>query len=236
MANIHTAASQMYSSGRYLEENPTWHAQDSEWKSRHITHLLKRNNICPMSICDVGCGAGEVLVSLLATFPESHGTGYEMAPQAFAVCKSKSKPPRLTFHNEDVCVSSAKYDLVMAIDVFEHVEDYIGWLRALRAHGNLFAFNIPLELSVQTLLRREFLIERRRKVGHLHHFSKGTALATLRDSGYEVVDSELVSIAIDQPVGWKAKAVRIPRKILHLMDPDFSSRTVGGYSMMVLAK
>lgn len=236
MANIHTAVSEMYADGRYFEENPTWHAQDSEWKSRHIARLLKRNNICPMSICDVGCGAGDVLVNLLAKFPESQGAGYEMAPQAFAICNSKSAPPRLSFHNEDLSLNSARYDLVIAIDVFEHVEDYMGWLRALRAHGDFFAFNIPLELSVQTLLRRDFLIEKRRKVGHIHHFSKQTALATLQDCGYEVLDTELVSMAIDRPGGWKAKAVQIPRKVLHSIDPDFSSRTLGGYSMKVLAK
>jgi 2-polyprenyl-3-methyl-5-hydroxy-6-metoxy-1,4-benzoquinol methylase len=45
------------------------------------------------------------------------------------------------------------FDVVMAIDVFEHVEDYLGFIRRLRVKGEYKVFHIPLDLSVQTVLR-----------------------------------------------------------------------------------
>ncbi|GEM_PF-6681754 len=35
----------IYKDGSYLKNNPTWHAEDSPWKTRHIIKLLKANKI-----------------------------------------------------------------------------------------------------------------------------------------------------------------------------------------------
>ena len=52
----------IYTDGTYLEQNPNWHQGDSAWKAGHIQALLERNGITePKSICEVGCGAGEIL-------------------------------------------------------------------------------------------------------------------------------------------------------------------------------
>ena len=51
----------IYTNGYYLEKNPTWHVEDSSWKAKNIIKMMKRNNIVPKTICEVGCGAGEIL-------------------------------------------------------------------------------------------------------------------------------------------------------------------------------
>ena len=76
----------------------------------------------------------------------------------------------------------------MAIDVFEHVEDYFGFLRKLREKAEYKIFHIPLDLSVQTVLRSSPIIKGRKSVGHIHYFTKETALETLKDTGYEIID------------------------------------------------
>jgi cyclopropane fatty-acyl-phospholipid synthase-like methyltransferase len=45
------------------------------------------------------------------------------------------------------------FDVVMAIDVLEHLEDYFDFLRKLKAKGTYKVFHVPLELSVQKVLR-----------------------------------------------------------------------------------
>ena len=50
------------------------------------------------------------------------------------------------------------FDLLLMLDVFEHVEDYIGLLRAVRSKAKQKLFHIPLDLSVQSVLRRDGLL------------------------------------------------------------------------------
>ena len=124
-------------------------------------------------------------------------SGYEISPQAFSICKKKEKP-NLKFHSQDLFLEeNARFDVVMAIDVFEHVEDYFGFLRKLRPMGTYKVFHIPLDLSVQTVFRSEPIMKGRREVGHIHYFTKDTALATLNDTGYQVIDYAYTSGSLD---------------------------------------
>ncbi len=54
----------IYTSGEYLEKNPNWHVEESPWKAKQVTRMTTRNHVVPKTICEVGCGAGEVLRQL----------------------------------------------------------------------------------------------------------------------------------------------------------------------------
>jgi 2-polyprenyl-3-methyl-5-hydroxy-6-metoxy-1,4-benzoquinol methylase len=228
----------VYQDGRYLARNPNWHTEDSAWKAGQVIAVMTANQLTPSSICEVGCGAGEVLNELHRRLP-SHIRfyGYEIAPEAFAQCQSRAKE-RLEFYQSDLLsMAQSFHDLVLAIDVFEHVEDYMGFLRQLRTMGHHKILHIPLDLSVQTVLRAEPLLAQRQAVGHLHYFTKDTALATLRDTGYEIIDWFYTSGATDLPSrGLKSALLKVPRKLLFAWKRDAAVRLFGRYSMMVLAR
>lgn len=227
----------IYTDGTYLRNNPEWHADDSAWKAEHVARLLERNAVAPATVCEVGCGAGEVLASLKRRLPpDTCFTGWDISPNAYALCSRKSAP-RLEFRLGDLVQAPDHYDVLMAIDVFEHVEDYFGFLRGLRARATHKVFHIPLELSALWVARGEPLLRQRRAVGHIHHFSKETALATLEDTGYRVIDHFYTSGATDLAgYGWKSGLLKWPRKALFSMDQDAAARLLGGYSLMVLAQ
>ena len=52
---------ELYTGGVYLEKNPLWHTDESPWKAKYVLRMMAKNGIAPKTICDVGCGAGEVL-------------------------------------------------------------------------------------------------------------------------------------------------------------------------------
>ena len=207
----------IYEDGAYLEKNPTWHEEDSPWKAKQIAKILKKNNIVPSRICEIGCGAGHILNCLANEYGEDVVfSGYDISPQAFDICRKKEKP-NLHFFLKDLLDEEAiEFDVVMAIDVFEHVENYFGFLRKLNKKGTYKIFHIPLDLSVQSVLRGTPILKVRQSIGHIHYFTKETALATLKDTGYEVLDYFYTSGSLELPNrGWKASTTVFSLKEIH---------------------
>ena len=143
----------IYREGQYLSRNPTWHVEGSPKKVFWIHKFLERNAVNPQSVAEVGCGAGEILVGLREHYSDASFTGYEISPQAFDVCHTKAGL-NLEFLMEDLTVSSrSHYDVLLVIDVFEHVPDYLGFIEKLRQKADLKVFHIPLDLSVSSIVR-----------------------------------------------------------------------------------
>jgi SAM-dependent methyltransferase len=229
--------STIYTDGTYLRKNPGWHSDDSAWKARHVARLLERHAIAPATVCEVGCGAGEILRRLADELePGTRFFGYEISPDAYRLC-SRGNGGNFAFKLGNLLEEPAYFDVVMAIDVFEHVEDCFMFLRKLRGKGKHKVFHIPLDLSALALLRGSKLLDMRRSVGHIHYFTKETALALLEDTGYRVIDHSYTSGATELGgLGWKTRLLKGPRQALHAMNPDAAARVLGGYSLLVLAE
>ncbi len=231
-------APSIYTDGSYLAGNSSWHQEDLPWKAAQIKAMLDRNKIAFTTLCEIGCGAGEIINVLSRSLGDGKQFyGYEISPQAFELCLPKARKG-LTFRLADLLAEGEDtFDVLLAIDVFEHVEDYLGFLKQLKPKAFHKVFHIPLDLSAQSVLRSHPIIKRRHDVGHLHYFTKETALETLRYAGYDVVDYFYTATALDLPNrGWKADLAKIPRRALFALSPDWSARLLGGYSLMVLAK
>src|SRR5687767_14273473 len=215
----------IYSDGTYLRNNPDWHADDSPWKARHIARMLERHDLAPATVCEIGCGSGEVLRSLATHLdPATRFFGYDISPDAYRICSKKSGG-NFAFKLGNLLDEPAHFDLVMAIDVFEHVEDCFTFLRKLRSKGTRKIFHIPLDLSAMSLVRQRKLVDMRRNVGHIHYFTKDTALALLEDTGYKVIDHFYTSGATELGgLGWKTKLMKGPRQALYAMNPDAAAR------------
>lgn len=227
----------IYHDGTYLTNNPGWHADDSGWKAGHIAHMLERHALAPATVCEIGCGSGEILVQLAPKL--ASGTkyfGYDISPDAYALCSRKAGG-NLQFRLASLLEDEARFDLALAIDVFEHVEDCYGFVRKLRARARHTIFHIPLDMSVLSLARGDKLMAMRRSAGHIHYYSKETALALLEDAGYKVIDHFYTSGATELGnLGWKTQLMKLPRTALHGIAPDLAARLLGGYSLLVLAE
>jgi SAM-dependent methyltransferase len=228
----------IYRNGSYLSSNPTWHEEDSPWKARQVARMLGKNGIVPSSVCEVGCGAGGILASLAAEYGDGvQFSGYEISPQAVEICEKKRRPNLRFFLKNLFDEPAPAFDVVLAIDVLEHVEDYFGFLRKLKGCGTYKLLHIPLDLSVQSMLRSSILLNSRASVGHIHYFTKETALATLKDAGYEVIDHSYTAPSLELPdLPWETRLMHLPRRLLFALHRDWAARILGGFSLLVLAK
>ena len=231
-------AESIYADGTYISKNPTWHEEDSPWKAKHIRRILDANEVHPSTVCEIGCGAGGILSALASDYGAGvEFSGFEISPQAFELCKAKERPNLRFVLGDALADDGTSFDVVMAIDVFEHVEDYFGFLRSLRSKGRYTVLHIPLDLSVQSVLRSSPLLKGRESAGHIHYFTKDTALAALADAGYTVVDHFYTPGAVElDNQSSKSRLLKLPRKLLFRIHQDLAVRILGGYSLMVLAR
>ena len=227
----------IYTDGAYLEKNPLWHTDESPFKVRQIQRMLQKDRLNPTTICEVGCGAGEVLKLLQNSMDDACSFwGYDISPQAMAMCESKANE-KLQFRLADISQEEGTFfDLILVLDVIEHVEDYFGLLRRIRPKSDLKIFHFPLDLSVQAVLRKRGLLTRRELYGHIQYFTKETALETLTDVGYELLDYFYTPRCIELAKQTIQKIAVLPRKICFAIDQDLTARILGGYSLLVLAR
>ena len=226
----------IYKDGEYLKKNPTWHVEESPFKAKHSMEMLRRNDLSPRTICEAGCGAGEVLRQLQLQMGADHEFwGYDISPQAIEFSKPREND-KLHFKLADLGKErSLNFDLLLVLDVVEHLEDYFTFLREIRPRAKHKIFHFPLDLSVQALLRKRGLMTHREMHAHLHYFTKDTALQTLKDTGYEVLDLFYLPRSNEIGPTLLQKAFSIPRALSFAIHKDLAVRVLGGYSLMILA-
>ncbi len=226
----------VYMSNKYREVVPDWHAEDSPWKATQLLNMLTRHHLTPQTICEVGCGVGGILAYLQTQMaPSCTFDGYEVSPGAVQICKGKEND-RLHYQQGDFSKEGdTHYDLMLMVDVVEHVEDYYAFLRNLKPKAEYKLIHLPLELSVLSLLRRNTLINVR-KTYDIHYFTKDLALAIVQDAGYEILDYSYTPRAIAVPNTFKKKLMLVPRKLAFSLHKDVAARVLGGFSILILAK
>lgn len=228
-----------YVNGEYINQNTDWHNSDAPYKAGKIIEILKQTGHLSdiSSVCDVGCGTGSILENLMSAFSSSdvRFVGYEPSPQAFDIAAGLRAESPIEILQGDNTTLPDGWDLLLAIDVFEHVEDYFGFLRSLHGKSKLYAFHIPLDMTLNAVLRSQRLLKTRAELGHLHYFQWDTALATVTECGYTIDAVLPTAIAADQSesVGWRIAGPL--QKLGMTVSPKVVSRILGGVSLMVLA-
>jgi len=233
--NSTTDPTDEYDNGKYLTKNPTWHTEDSPYKASFVIDAIDRNNLSPKRSADIGCGAGLVTEILAKRYPASSFVGYELSANARIFWSQRQKLPNLSYASDNLLELRDQFDLIVCLDVFEHVEDYFGFLRALRCKGKNFIFNIPLDMNVMKLMTSGIKYARE-EVGHLHYFSQYSAIKTLEDCGYKISDQKLSVAFLSTPPRNIRQVLVLPIRLLSLvLGKSFATRVFGGISLVVFA-
>jgi hypothetical protein len=161
--------------------------------------------------------------------------GYEISPQAYKICQQRSND-KLHFHLGDILEGDhAHFDLILLIDLIEHLEDYLGFLRQIRPLSDYKILHIPLDLTVRSILLASPIATSYDLWGHLHYFTKETAFRALKHCGYNVLDWFYTQFLLELPR--RTLLGRIAKPVVRLAmsaSKDWTVRLVGGCSLMVL--
>ncbi len=231
-------SAELYTGRDYALQHPNWHREHSDWKAAQVRGILQRNGLAPRTVVEVGCGAGGILAALQRELDPAVGfTGYEIAPEALKLAAPLANA-RLRFVLGDlIALAPPPADVLLAIDVAEHVEDYLGFLRALRPRAQAHVFHLPIDLTVLSGMQPHRLQWAFDSVGHLHYFTAETALQALRNSGYRVADWCLTSVELDLPLApGQQQRLRLLRRLGRRISPVWTSRVIGGFSLLALCR
>ncbi len=232
-------AESIYSSGEYLANNPTWGVEDSTWKADQVVSLVQEHQLKPKSIVDVGCGAGVVLAQVHKAIESSKECyGFDISPQAISLASQRTEDG-LSFSVGDFLVDTEfDSDLILCLDVIEHLENPFAFLRELRNRSQYAIFHIPLEISALHAVFNKSLYNAYELSGHLHFFTREIALSVLEKSGYKIIEDRYTPGALDLPRKTAlAKLANVPRRLFSFIAGDgLCSRVFGGFSLIVLAE
>lgn len=226
-----------YTSGEYWENNDSLHEEDAIFKVENALKILKRNNIRPTSIVDVGCGSGKHAYLLASEF-NVPTIGLDISERSLRYAREQFIHKNLEFLLLPISEWKCRASLGIMFDVFEHIEDYFGFLRQAREKADYWVFNIPLDMTVLSVLRSAYILSRN-QFGHLHYFSEKSAIATLEDCGFQLLDKQLaVSVLhrIKTRPTMKGLIAAIPKAAFIYLNNSFGVKLLGGASLVALCK
>jgi 2-polyprenyl-3-methyl-5-hydroxy-6-metoxy-1,4-benzoquinol methylase len=133
-----------------------YYSEDSPYKAAKIFQILEQNNLQLKikSVADIGCGAG-LIMDELSKKDEFKGvvfSGYDMNPRAIALAQRVCENKEIAFYAEDLLAEANQqyFDLLLVIDVIEHVPDYMGFAEKCSNKARYVIYHIPLDISVSS--------------------------------------------------------------------------------------
>ncbi len=176
-----------------LENSYWWHVGRKSIISQQLKKLGLKGN---PKILNIGCGTG----GMIPLF-EQYGqvTNVDVSGEAIAFCKKLGYKNTIKYNGHKLPFKSSSFDMVVATDVLEHIEDDSGalkeWARVLRPNGHLL-ITVP---AYQWLWS-----EHDESLHHHRRYTASQLHSKLNRQGYKVIKrSYAISFSFPLIVGYR---------------------------------
>jgi ubiquinone/menaquinone biosynthesis C-methylase UbiE len=151
----------------------------------------------PATVLEVGVGEGEISAKLRSLYPDAHIVGVDLHDDALAVGWRTRGFVGVYGDIARLPFPPLAFDLVMAIEVLEHVHEPSAALAELvRVSRGRLVLSVPREpiWRVANIARGKYLASLGNTPGHIQHWS--------RRSFAELVGSQLDVVSVSTPFPW----------------------------------
>ena len=189
----------IYNDNTYLEKNPTLHTEDSEFKFQNVKKFLdlivvKKNKI---KILDIGGGAG-IIGKLVLEYFQKKGSlvifhSLDLSTQMLKIQKQNNPQIKKTINCSIEDCTEKNYNLILMIDVIEHIENKQSVAKCLNYLGDNIIYNIPIEKNLFDYLKNltqsfKYYEKQKKRWGHVHFFSINSAKSFLKKH-HKIIES-----------------------------------------------
>lgn len=192
----------IYNNNSYIENNPTIHSEDSDFKFSNILEFLDKLTIYEnkVKILDVGGGAGLIGKMVMNYFLDKGVKVYldslDLSIEMLKIQKKNNPKINNLFNcSLDKC-KEKNYDLVLMIDVIEHIPNKNLTATSLNKLTKNIIYNIPVEKNLFDIIRNVSLLfqyykKQTQLLGHVHFFSFQSAISFLK-THHQIVEKKFV--------------------------------------------
>lgn len=176
---------------------PFLHIEDSPRKIREIKHVVP-GSFRANSILDIGCSTGLITRAVGETYKAKIVDGLDVSEPALDLARSQlsvfqeSHIFQEEFEDHE---TQRLYDLVMFIDVLEHMSDPVGALKKASEMGRYSVVRSPLEQTrMNRLIKnhggKNYMKLMGERYGHIHHFNMDSLSTLFHEGGFDVINGE----------------------------------------------
>ncbi|MFH1190122.1 MAG: class I SAM-dependent methyltransferase [Candidatus Omnitrophota bacterium] len=145
----------------------------------YIDMMLSRLGDRIKSVCDVGCGVGNLLLALEDRIIDAKGI--DTSDESLSLARARIKSPRIKLEKKDAYELAEQFDLVFLTDILEHIQDDRSMVRFL--HDRVIKKDGYLIITVPA--HRRLYSKFDENAGHYRRYDKAALLAILKEGGFE---------------------------------------------------
>ncbi|MBU1129927.1 class I SAM-dependent methyltransferase [Patescibacteria group bacterium] len=224
----------------YTNKNPNMHLKDSITKAKQISQVIPFN-IKINSLLDVACGAGLVTIQIVKKLKPRYAQGVDISTAMIDKAKSLDVNKLIFWENADIFKyqPKRKFDLVICVDILEHVADDSKFLKKVASLGKYIIIKTPLEDSLFSGFLRKTKIfdtwqDTENRYGHIHHYNEKILINLIKKGNLKIKK------AISVPMPKRSKLIweffRLLFYPIALMSMEKMVRVSGGFKILLLEK
>ncbi len=178
---------------KHTSENPL---QKFLIKNLQDAVALEVVNLKPKSLVSVGCGEGFDLKHILSIYQPKKTVGVDLSKSALNYAQKQL--PEVEFIQADATklpFKDNRFDLVIALEILEHIPDYDKALSELkRISKNNAIITVPWEpsFSMVSLMRGKYLKSFGRHPEHVNAWNKKTFAKVIREHGFKIKKHKII--------------------------------------------
>jgi SAM-dependent methyltransferase len=195
-----TRSIDLYTSGDYALKHQNWHLEDAPNKASDIMPALlavvESRRSQTLRIADIGAGTGAVIVEVVKRLSQTEknlrvdAVGFEISP--FAVQTGGKLFPDLDLREKFFESSDGLFDLVLFIDVLEHLENPWEILRTAHDASQYMIVRQPLLDNFSTF-RHDNYCNQRDHWGHIAYFNYRSFMDMTKATGWKPLKVDLLA-------------------------------------------
>lgn len=223
----------------YLDKNPDMHIGDSTMKVKQINRVIP-SSLKIESLLDVACGAGLITIEMTKKIKPKYAAGIDISEAMINKAKIIDQNNLVIWKVVDLFKykPKRKFDLVTCIDILEHINDDLGFLKKIATLGKYFVIKTPLEDSWFSRLLRNSKIfdpwkDSENRYGHIHHYNERTLLNLINQCGLKI--EKAISIPMPKRTKFAWEIFRLLFYPISFVSMEKMVRISGGFKIYLLS-